>query len=55
MRSVKNKKIQSTIIFGLQIIITSIFLTGCWNNRDVTDINMVAGLGLERRKKGKYS
>ena len=33
-------------------LILPLLLTGCWNNRDLTEINIVVGLGLERTEKG---
>lgn len=30
-----------------------LLLTGCWNNRDLTETNIVAGLGLDRTEDGK--
>ncbi|HHW47889.1 MAG TPA: Ger(x)C family spore germination protein [Clostridiaceae bacterium] len=38
------------IAFLLMILL---LLTGCWNNRDLTEINIVAGIGLDRTEDGK--
>jgi len=35
------------------LLIFPLLLTGCWNNRDLTEINIVAGLGLDRTEDGK--
>jgi len=48
----KGKK--RTGIAGIAILlIFPLLLTGCWNNRDLTEINIVAGLGLDRTEEGK--
>lgn len=33
--------------------IALLLLTGCWNNRDLTEINMVTALGVDRSEDGK--
>jgi len=33
-------------------LILPLLLTGCWNNRDLTEINIVVGVGLERTENG---
>ncbi|MBM7686726.1 spore germination protein KC [Defluviitalea raffinosedens] len=35
------------------LLVFPLMLTGCWNNRDLTEINIVAGLGLDRTEDGK--
>jgi spore germination protein KC len=35
------------------LLIFPLLLTGCWNNRDLTEINFVAGFGLDRTEDGK--
>jgi spore germination protein KC len=35
------------------LLLFPLLLTGCWSNRDLTDINIVAGLGLDRTEDGK--
>jgi len=35
------------------LLLFSLLLSGCWNNRDLTDINIVAGMGLDRMENGK--
>jgi len=35
------------------LLIFPLLLTGCWNNRDLTEINIVAGFGLDRTEDGK--
>lgn len=35
------------------LLIFSLLLTGCWNNRDLVEINIVVGLGLDRTEEGK--
>lgn len=35
------------------LLIFPSLLTGCWNNRDLVNINIVAGLGLDRTEDGK--
>jgi len=38
------------IIFVIMAALLPVFpvlLAGCWNNRDLTEINIVAGIGLE--------
>jgi len=35
------------------LLVFPLLLTGCWNNRDLTEINIVAGLGLDRTEDGK--
>lgn len=34
-------------------LILPLLVTGCWNNRDLTEINLVAGIGLDRTDDGK--
>jgi len=44
------------IIFVIMAALLPVFpvlLAGCWNNRDLTEINIVAGIGLERTEEGK--
>ena len=52
MRSKKIKRVESTIIFVL-LIMLPLFLTGCWNNRDLTEINIVSAFGIDRTEDGK--
>jgi len=52
MRNKKSKRIKAYIIF-LLLIIQLLFLSGCWNNRDLTDINLVAGFGIDKTEDGK--
>ncbi len=43
-------------IFAVQILLLLMFpllLTGCWNNRDLVDINIATGIGLDRTEEGK--
>jgi len=35
------------------LLIFPLLLTGCWNNRDLIDINIVTGIGLDRTEDGK--
>ena len=37
-----------TVLFMMPL-----FLTGCWNNKDLTEINMVTALGIDRLEDGK--
>jgi len=59
MRSGKIKKrtgitqIRTSVIQIVFLITFPLLLTGCWNNRDLTEINLVAGLGLDRTEDGK--
>jgi len=39
--------------FVFLLLIFPLLLTGCWNNRDLTEINIVAGIGLDRTEDGK--
>lgn len=48
----KTKRVESTLIFVL-LILLPLLLTGCWNNRDLNETNIVAGLGLDRTEEGK--
>ena len=40
-------------IFLVLFFIFPVLLTGCWNNRDLTEMNFVAGMGLDRTEEGK--
>jgi len=44
---------KTTIAVIPLMLVFSLLLTGCWSNRDLADINIVAGLGLDRTKDGK--
>ncbi len=35
------------------LLVLPLLLTGCWNNRDLNEINIVAGMGVERTEGGK--
>ncbi len=35
------------------LLIFSLLLAGCWNNRDLSEINIVVGFGLDRTEDGK--
>ena len=35
------------------LLLFPLLLAGCWNNRDLTEINLVAGMGLDRTEDGK--
>ncbi|MDS1030866.1 Ger(x)C family spore germination protein [Bacillota bacterium LX-D] len=35
------------------LLMLPLLLTGCWNNRDLTEINMVTALGVDRSEDGK--
>ena len=35
------------------LLLFPLLLTGCWNNKDLSEINIVAGLGLDRTEDGK--
>ena len=48
-KMVKRTAISSIALWSL----LSLLLAGCWNNKDITDINIVAGIGLERTDDGK--
>ena len=43
--------IKITILAVLCMVL--VFLTGCWNNRDLTEINMVVAMGVDRSEDGK--
>jgi spore germination protein KC len=46
----KNKAFQALLPLFLMF---PLLLTGCWNNRELTDLNIVAGLGLDRTDDGR--
>ncbi len=52
MRYGKPKKIVKITILVF-LFMLPLLLTGCWNNRDLTETNIVAGLGLDRTEEGK--
>lgn len=52
MRCGKPKKIVKITIAAF-LFMLPLLLTGCWNNRDLTETNIVAGLGLDRTEDGK--
>lgn len=45
----KGAKIALLAIF----LLSALLLSGCWNNRDLTEMNLVSAVGLERTKDGK--
>lgn len=52
MKCGNSKKIIFVIMAAL-LPVFPVLLAGCWNNRDLTEINIVAGIGLERTEEGK--
>ncbi|NLI38627.1 MAG: Ger(x)C family spore germination protein, partial [Clostridiaceae bacterium] len=46
----KDKAFQALLPLFLML---PLLLTGCWNNRELTDLNIVAGLGLDRTDDGR--
>lgn len=52
MRCRKTKKVVKITILAV-LSMLPLFLTGCWNNRDLTEINMVTALGVDRLEDGK--
>jgi len=52
VRCEKSKKIVKIAISAF-LILLPLLLTGCWNNRDLNETNIVAGLGLDRTEEGK--
>lgn len=48
----KGKK-RIAMALNAYLLIIPLLLTGCWNNRDLVEINIVAGLGLDRTEDGK--
>lgn len=52
MRCRKTKKVVKIIILVF-LFMLPLLLTGCWNNRDLTEINMVTALGVDRSEDGK--
>lgn len=52
MRCGKPKKIVKITIAAF-LFMLPLFLTGCWNNRDLTEINIVSAFGIDRTEDGK--
>lgn len=52
MRCGKPKKIVKITIAAF-LFMLPLFLTGCWNNRDLTEINIVSAYGIDRTEDGK--
>lgn len=48
----KRRKGKALAVIALSLLIP-LLLTGCWNNMDLTELNIVAGLGLDRTEDGK--
>jgi len=46
-------KKRACIVQIASFLIFPLLLSGCWNNRDLTDISIVVGLGLDRTEDGK--
>lgn len=52
MKNRNAKKVfKITVFFFLSML--PLMLAGCWNNKDLTDINIVSALGIERTEEGK--
>ncbi|MDK2811765.1 MAG: spore germination protein, partial [Petroclostridium sp.] len=52
MRCRKVKDAMKIAIF-IVLCVVLLLLTGCWNNRDLTEINMVTALGIDKLEDGK--
>jgi len=48
----KDKKRTGRVLLAF-LLIFPLLLTGCWSNRDLSDMNIVAGVGLDRTEDGK--
>lgn len=53
IRDVTVKKDKGRKALLILLLIFPLLLAGCWNNRPLTEINIVAGMGLERTEDGK--
>ncbi|HHV98521.1 MAG TPA: Ger(x)C family spore germination protein [Clostridiaceae bacterium] len=49
----RNIKKRTIIVLVAIVLIFPLMLTGCWNNRDLTEMNIVVGIGLDRTEDGK--
>ncbi|MFD2611837.1 Ger(x)C family spore germination protein [Paenibacillus gansuensis] len=49
------KAVKSAMILLLPIVMITLFLPGCWNRRELNDLAITLGLGLDKEENGNYT
>lgn len=44
---------KNQVLVFIMIVFTCIFATGCWNNRDLTDVSIVIAIGIDKTEDNK--